>query len=152
MCKAFERERPLRKHVRACQDSRHLRKTKGVGVTRLSTEIVVRAGLEKQTILRTKDSKAAYRKAKVILWDIPRSSPDLNPVEKFWGWLRKELQVRDRADLAAKRAPLSKAEFRTRVRAICRSKRAQKVAKKFAKGLRKVCVEVVAKQGAASNN
>jgi len=44
----------------------------------------------------------------------------------------------------------SKVAYRARVQAICRTKHAQKVAKKFAQVFRKVCEEVVAKQGAAS--
>ena len=106
---------------------------------------------DNETFLRTAGSKAAYRRANVVLWDTPRSSPDFNPVEKFWGWLRKQLRVRGRADLSAKRAPLTKAEFSARVHCICRTRRTQNVAKRFAKGLRKVCAEVVAKQFAASS-
>ena len=95
-------------------------------------------------------SKAAHRQAKVLLWQIPPKSPDLNPVERFWGWLRKRLVARDRADLKAKRPPLTKTAFRARVAAICKTKHAQKVAKNFAKVLLKVCTAVVAKRGAAS--
>ena len=84
------------------------------------------------------------------MWQIPPKSPDLNPVERFWGWLRKRLVARDRADLKAKRPPLTKTAFRARVAAICKTKHAQKVAKNFAKVLRKVCTAVVAKRGAAS--
>ena len=49
-----------------------------------------------------------------------------------------------------KRPALTKAAYRARVQAICRTKHAQKVAKKFAQVFRKVCEEAVAKQGAAS--
>ena len=49
-----------------------------------------------------------------------------------------------------RRPPLNKAAFRARVQSICKTKHAQAVAKKFAQVLRKVCEEVVAKQGAAS--
>ena len=52
--------------------------------------------------------------------------------------------------MKAKRPPLNKAAFRARVQSICKTKHAQAVAKKFAQVLRKVCEEVVAKQGAAS--
>ena len=72
-------------------------------------------------------------------------------MERFWGWLRKRLVARDRADLKAKRPPLCKAAYRARVASICKSKHAQKVAKNFAKSFPKVCAEVVAKQGAASS-
>ena len=56
----------------------------------------------------------------------------------------------DQADLAAKRPALTKTAFKARVQAICKTKRAQKVAKKLARMLRTVCQDVVAKQGAAS--
>ena len=82
--------------------------------------------------------------------EYPPRSPDLNPVERIWAWLRKALRSRDQADLAAKRPALTKTAFKARVQAICKTKRAQKVAKKLARMLRTVCQDVVAKQGAAS--
>jgi transposase len=105
---------------------------------------------DNESFLTARDCARAHRAAKIQLWQIPPRSPDLNPVERFWGWLRNRLRARDRADLKAKRPALTKAAYRARVQAICRTKHAQKVAKKFAQVFRKVCEEVVAKQGAAS--
>jgi transposase len=46
---------------------------------------------DNESFLTAVSSRAAHRAAKVNMWHIPPRSPDLNPVEKFWGWLRKEL-------------------------------------------------------------
>ena len=81
---------------------------------------------------------------------IPSRSPDLNPVERFWGWLKKTLHKMDLKDAMAKKAPLGKMAYRERVRAVCRSKKAQTVASSYAKSFRKVCAAVVKKKGAAS--
>ena len=34
-----------------------------------------------EAFLRAKDSLAAYRSKKIVLWAVPAKSPDLNPVE-----------------------------------------------------------------------
>jgi hypothetical protein len=94
------------------------------------------------------ESRAAHRAQKVNLWHIPPRSPDLNPIEKFWSWLRRELRKRDLADLVAGRPPLGKMAYRKRIVNICRSAKARQVAGNLCKGLRKVCAEVVKKKGA----
>ena len=94
------------------------------------------------------ESRKAHRAQKVNLWHVPPRSPDLNPIEKFWSWLRRELRKRDLADLVAGRLPLGKTAYRKRVVNICRSAKARQVAGKICKGLRKVCAEVVKKKGA----
>ena len=77
-------------------------------------------------------------------------SPDLNPVERFWAWLRTALRQLDLQDAVAKRPVLGKAAYKERIKRICKSKRAQRVAVNIAGGLKKVCLEVVANKGAAS--
>jgi hypothetical protein len=86
----------------------------------------------------------------VTLWKIPAKSPDLNPVERFWAWLRKKLRSMDLADAMAKRRVLGRTAYTARVRRVATSKTAQRVAAACARGLRKVCQEVVAKKGAAT--
>lgn len=105
---------------------------------------------DNESFLRAPPARRAHRRSRVTLWAVPPKSPDLNPVEKFWAWLRRRLLAKDLDDLVAKRAPLDKTAYRQRVRSICRSKRAQRVAANCAKGLRKVCQEVIYKQGAAT--
>ena len=83
------------------------------------------------------------------LHSVPRS-PNFNPVEKFWSWLRRRLQALDDDDLRRGRPPLGKKEYKQRVRRVCRSRRAQQVAAACASGLHNVCREVIAKTSAAT--
>ncbi|CAE8595265.1 unnamed protein product, partial [Polarella glacialis] len=103
---------------------------------------------DNETFLRTAVSQAAHKAQGISLWSVPPRSPDLNPVEKFWAWLRRTLRQKDWADLRAGRKALDKKAYQAKVRSTCRTKRAQAVAASCAGGLRKVCKEVVAKKGA----
>ena len=105
--------------------------------------------LDGEKFLHTGASKEAYAACGggVKTWKLPAKSPDLNPIEKFWGWLRRELRFKDLADLNAKRPVLSRAQYKARVRAICASAKARRVGSGFAKGYRNVCKEVVRKKG-----
>jgi hypothetical protein len=100
---------------------------------------------------KAKATKEAVAEQGVSLWHIPPRSPDLNPVEKCWAWLRRELRRLDLQDLSKKKRPLSKSAYAVRVRSLCRSQQAQRVASNFANGLKRVCNEVIAKKGAASS-
>ena len=91
-----------------------------------------------------------YKNAKVKLWHIPARSPDLNPVERFWGWLKRTLRRMDLTDAIRKRAPFGKMAYKARVRAVIRSKKAQTVAANYARDLKKVCQTVIKKKGAAT--
>ena len=90
-----------------------------------------------ESFLRAKVSMAAYRAKKITLWAVPPKSPDLNPVELFWGWLRRKLRHMDLADLHQKRRPLGKTAYTMRVKGVIKSQKAQTVAKNFAGRLRK---------------
>ena len=85
------------------------------------------------------------------MWRIPARSPDLNPIERFWSWLRRALRAKDLADVVAKRPVLGKSAYIARVRRVLKAKRAQTCAANCVKSLRKVCLEVVEKKGAASS-
>lgn len=106
---------------------------------------------DNESFLRTDEALSAHREAGVKLWKMPALSPDLNPVEKFWSWLRKQLRKRDLEDLAKKRPALNKSSYLARVRGICRSAAAQRVAQSCALGLKKVCREVLDRDGAATS-
>ena len=95
-----------------------------------------------------KKCAAAHRRVNVHLWHIPPRSPDLNPVEKFWSWLRRQLRMRDLADLRAKRPAIGKTLLKARVRQICSTVAGKRVARNCAAGL--VCQEVARKRGGAS--
>jgi hypothetical protein len=86
----------------------------------------------------------------VILWKIPAKSPDFNPVEKFWAWLRKKLRSMDLAVAIAKRPILGKMMYKEQVRRLVKTRKAQTVASNCAQGLRRVCKEVIRKKGHAT--
>ena len=98
----------------------------------------------------SKKAKALYTRIGIRLWHVPARSPDLNPVEKFWAWLRKHLRKLDLKDAVAKRPVLGKVAYRERVRRVLQTKKAQKVAKSCALGLRKVCKAVIKGGGIAT--
>ena len=78
-------------------------------------------------------------------------SPDLNPVEMFWGWLRKKLRSMDLQDLRKKRCPLGKTAYTARVKGVLKSAKVQTAAKNVASRLRKACKQVVDRNGAAAD-
>ena len=71
-------------------------------------------------------------------------------MERFQSWLRKKLRAMDLQDAVAKRLVLGKAAYKARVRAVCRSKQAQRVAANQAKLMKRVSRRVVLKEGAAT--
>ena len=100
--------------------------------------------------LSSKDAKALYRRARIQLWRVPPKSPDLNPVEKFWSWLRRHLRAMDLKDAVAKRPVLGKMAYRQRVRRVMQSAKARNVAINTWGSFRKTCREVVKKKGKAT--
>ena len=105
---------------------------------------------DNESFLTARQTRQAYRDAGVALWQIPPRSPDLNPVEKFWSWLRRKLRAMDLKDAVAKRPVLGKMAYKSRVRSVASSQQAQRVAKACTLGLKKVCREVIRKKGAAT--
>ena len=105
---------------------------------------------DNETFLKAGDTRAAHRRARVCLWHIPAQSPDLNPVEKFWNWVRRKLRAMDLADLHAGRPAVQRMAMKQRVRSLLGTKKAKQVAKKLFESLRKTCAEVVKKKGAAT--
>ena len=102
--------------------------------------------------LHSKDARAACQRRSISLWKIPPRSPDLNPVEKFWSWLRRELRRRDLQDYKQKKAALTKAQYIARVGQVLQTTKAQQVAARIAAGFRKTCKEVDDKKGAAARS
>jgi len=105
---------------------------------------------DNESFLKTAACRKEARKCKVTFWHIPPRSPDLSPVEKFWGWLRKRLRKMGREDLRAKRPPITKAQYKRRVQDVLRTGQANRVAKNCYTGLRKVCQKVLSNKGAHS--
>ena len=83
------------------------------------------------------------------LWKVPSRSPDLNPVERFWSWLRRKLRAMDLSDAVRSRPALVKMAYKARVLRVVKSRKAQCVASNIALGLRKACTAVVNRKGAA---
>ena len=76
----------------------------------------------------------------------------MNPVEMFWGWLRKKLRSMDLEDLRKKRRPLGKTTYIARVKRVLKSAKAQAVAQNAAGRFRKACKQVADRNGAAADN
>ena len=96
-------------------------------------------------------AQAAHAKAGVRLWHIPPRSPDLNPAERMWAWMRRKLRDMDLADLKNGRKGVTKGGLKGRVRALFRTSAANAIAGKYARGLRQVCREVIRRRGAATS-
>jgi hypothetical protein len=107
---------------------------------------------DNESFLRARVCNTAYRAKKITLWGVPPKSPDLNPVEMFWGWLRKKLRLMDLADLGSKRRPLGKLAYTMRAKRVIKTQKAQSVAKNIAGRFRKACEQVVKRRGAAADN
>ena len=105
---------------------------------------------DNESFLRSRASRRAHEAKNINLWELPPRSPDLNPVEKFWAWLRKQLRDMDLNDLRAKRQVLGRTAYKQRIKAILRNKKAKEVASNCVKGLKKVAKQVVQSKGGAS--
>ena len=87
---------------------------------------------------------------RVALWQIPPRSPDLNPVERFWAWLRRKLRAMDLKDVVAKHPVLGKIAYKSRVR-IYVFFAAGAASSRGTRGLKKVCMEAFRNEGAATS-
>ena len=79
----------------------------------------------------------------------PAPGSRLNPVERFWAYLRKRLEAMDLRDLIEKRPPVDKAGLRARVRLVVGQQKSKAVAKNLVAGLLKTCKLVQKNKGAA---
>ena len=105
---------------------------------------------DNEAFLRAPASTVAHRADNIHLLKIPPRSPDLNPVELYWSWLRRALLAKDLEDLKQGRPTLGKTAFKARVRAVCASAKAKRVASACVNNLHKVCKEVLRLKGAAT--
>ena len=104
---------------------------------------------DNESFLDCEEANQYYAKHNIKLLHIPPRSPDLNPIEMFWNFVRKHLRRKDLADLRAGRPALGKMGVKTRLKAFLKTKRAQKAAANTFKSLKKKCAEVIRKKGAA---
>ena len=103
-----------------------------------------------EAFLQSKVCKKIYKTKHIELVIIPPHSPDLNPIEKFWCWLKRELRRLDLWDLKSGRGALGKTAYKARIRLVLRRKETQKVAARFSTQLYSACKEVIKKKGAAT--
>ena len=82
---------------------------------------------DNESFIKSKESKKFYKKNNIELLCIPPRSPDLNPIEMYWAWLRKALRRQELSDLRAKKPALGKTAYRARIKAFLKTKRAQTV-------------------------
>ena len=73
-------------------------------------------------------------------------SPDLNPVEKFWGWARKKLHKMDLADLRAGRIDPGRIAYKERIKRLLIAANAQQEARNCHGNLRSVAKKIVLKK------
>ena len=106
---------------------------------------------DNESFLRTPDSLAALRRDKIKFWKLPAKSPDLNPIEKYWAWIRKRMRAMDLADLAAKRPALGKTAYKARLMRLVKTAEAKAIAGRTFRNLRKACQEVLKSGGGASS-
>ena len=105
---------------------------------------------DNESFLKADAVARAHASKHIELLHIPARSPDLNPVERFWGWLRKRLRAMDLADLKEGRKPIKKTALKERVRRLVSSVRAKATAKNHFFSLHKTCRLVRARRGAAT--
>ena len=105
---------------------------------------------DNESFLRASVSNAAHKKFKVHLIKIPAKSPDLNPVERFWSWLRRTLRAMDLQDLVKKRPVLGRMAYKQRVKRLIKSPKAKEVAANCFDGLRRVAKHIIKNKGGPS--
>ena len=88
----------------------------------------------------------------MFLWKIPTHSPDLNPIEKFWSCLRRELRRRDFDDFQHKHPPLTKDQYIARGKEVLQTDEAKRKARNIAAGFRRICKEVADKHSLAARS
>ena len=104
---------------------------------------------DNESFLASSVVKKAHSKMKVKIWTVPPKSPDLNPIEQVWSWVRRRLRAMDLKDAKAGKATLTKEAYTRRIRNLVQTKTCQKISANIAKGFRKSCRMVVASGGAA---
>ena len=75
--------------------------------------------------LRTKRSLRALQRPNMSFIDLPARSPGLNPVEKMWGWVGRQVRIVDLRDLSNGVPVLGKTMYPERIKRHLRSQKAQ---------------------------
>ena len=104
---------------------------------------------DNEGFLSAKEPTKFYKSKRIELLHVPRRSPDLNPIEMYWAWVRRQMRMKDLDDLKCRRPALGKIATKARVKALLKTKKAQKVAMNMFLKLKDKCKEVIKKKGAA---
>ena len=105
---------------------------------------------DNESFMAGNECKKEYRKKNIQLLNIPPRSPDFNPIESFWGWLRQAMRRRNLEDMRDKRPALGKTAWMCRLKRSLKTQKAQTVAKHKFQNLKKACKVVYKKNGAHS--
>lgn len=57
---------------------------------------------DNEAFLHSRETKKLHMKKRISLWHIPPRSPDLNPVERYWSYVRRQLRSMDMRDIKEK--------------------------------------------------
>ena len=106
---------------------------------------------DNERFLHAPASQHVYNRLNLRMWKIPPRSPDLNPIEQFWSYLKGRLRALDLQDALNKRPTLGKTACKARVKRVLQASRTQTAAKNIVKGLMKTCKQIVRVRGAASS-
>ena len=107
---------------------------------------------DNESFIKAKANVRESARQGVQMWHVPPKSPDLNPVEKYWAWLRRRLRKADLDDLRRRKPPLTKKQYKQRVRSICLSSASTAVARNIFHGFRTACQAVLDAGGAATKH
>ena len=66
---------------------------------------------DNESFLRHRKCMRAYATRNIDLWAVPARSPDLNPIEMYWAWVRRKLRVMDLVDMEQKRPALRQHDY-----------------------------------------
>ena len=105
-----------------------------------------------ESFLKSGASTSFCSKRRLQMLHIPRRSPDLNPIERYWSWVRKELRRRDLESLRCGRKAMGKTAYKIGVKNFFKTKKAQTAAKRMWASMKRVLKEVIRKKGAMARS
>ena len=104
---------------------------------------------DNESFLMSSVCQEAHDAKGIRLIHVPARSPDLNPVEMYWSWLRRRLRALDLEDARGEREVPGKLAYQQRVRGVMRSAKSRATAANIMRGFQKKCAKIAALGGAA---
>ncbi|CAK0908170.1 unnamed protein product, partial [Prorocentrum cordatum] len=99
---------------------------------------------DSETFLTSSVCQGARDAKSIRLMHVPARSPDLNPVEVHWSWLRRRLRALDLKGAQCKREVPGALAYQQRVRAVMKSAKSRAVAGNIMRGPQKKCAKIAA--------